>query len=53
MIDFGGVEARRIRLVNDEERHAWVLFSEFQVYPYVEDHTEVICTDRWTVYQGY
>lgn len=52
VIDFGGVEARRIRLVNDEQRHAWVLFSEFQVHPYVEDHTEVICTDRWTVYQG-
>lgn len=52
VIDFGGVEARRIRLVNDEQRQAWVLFSEFQVYPYVEDHTEVICTGRWTVYQG-
>ena len=52
VIDFGGVEARRIRLVNDEQRHAWVLFSEFQVYPYVEDHTSIIRTDRWTVYQG-
>lgn len=52
MIDFGGVEARRIRLVNDEQRHAWVLFSEFQVYPYVEDHTSIIRTNRWTVHQG-
>ena len=52
VIDFGGVEARRIRLVNDEQRHAWVLFSEFQVYPYVEDPTRVIYTNNWSIYKN-
>lgn len=51
-VDLEGASARYIRLVNDEQVNKWCRFSEFQVYPYVEDHTEVICTDRWTVYQG-
>lgn len=51
-VDLEGASARYIRLVNDEQVSKWCRFSEFQVYPYVEDHTEVIRTDRWTVYQG-
>lgn len=51
-VDLEGASARYIRLVNDEQVNKWCRFSEFQVYPYVEDHTEVICTGRWTVYQG-
>lgn len=51
-VDLEGASARYIRLVNDEQVSKWCRFSEFQVYPYVEDHTEVICTGRWTVYQG-
>lgn len=51
-VDLEGASARYIRLVNDEQVNKWCRFSEFQVYPYVEDHTEVIRTDRWTVYQG-
>lgn len=52
-VDLEGASARYIRLVNDEQVNKWCRFSEFQVYPYVEDHTEVIRTDRWTVYQGF
>lgn len=51
-VDLEGASARYIRLVNDEQVNKWCRFSEFQVYPYVEDHTSIIRTNRWTVYQG-
>ena len=51
-VDLQGARARYVRIINDAYKKVWCYFSEFQVYPYVEDHTEVICTGRWTVYQG-
>lgn len=35
--NFNGLEARYVRLVNEEEKHVWVIFSEFSVKPYNPD----------------
>ncbi len=51
-VDLQGARARYVRIINDAYKKVWCYFSEFQVYPYVEDHTSIIRTDRWTVYQG-
>ncbi len=53
-LDFNleGVEARYVRLVNDERRAQWAKFSEFAVYEYVEDPTEVIYSEAWRIDQG-
>lgn len=51
-VDLQGARARYVRIINDAYKKVWCYFSEFQVYPYVEDHTSIIRTDRWTVHQG-
>lgn len=51
-INLKGVQARYVRLVNDENRSAWSQFSEFQVYEYVPDPTEVIYTNNWSIHSG-
>ena len=51
-VDLEGVSARYVRLVNDTRKNSWCKFGEFQVFPYVEDTTEVIHSDMWTVSQG-
>ena len=51
-VDLEGVEARYVRIVNTKERNVWVKFSEFDVYEYVEDKTEVIHSEAWKIHQG-
>lgn len=51
-VDLQGARARYVRIINDAYKKVWCYFSEFQVYPYVEDHTSIIRTNRWTVHQG-
>lgn len=51
-VDLEGARARYVRIINDAYKKVWCYFSEFQVYPYVEDQTSLIRTDRWTVHQG-
>ena len=51
-VDLEGASARYIRLVNDEQVNKWCRFSEFQVYPYVEDPTRVIYTNNWSIYKN-
>ena len=36
MVNLKGVNARYVRLVNDERVNKWVKFSEFSVYSYVD-----------------
>ena len=51
-VDLEGASARYVRLVNDTRKANWCKFGEFQVFPYVEDTTEVIHSPLWTIYQG-
>ncbi len=54
-VNLGGVRARYIRLVNDEEVAKWVYFSEFAAYPVTAEakYTGTVTPiDRWVVYNG-
>lgn len=51
-LDLKGAQAQYVRLVNTEQRNQWAKFSEFQVYEYVKDPTEVIYTSNWSIYNN-
>lgn len=51
-VDLEGASARYVRLVNDTRKANWCKFGEFQVFPYMEDTTEVFHSPLWTIYQG-
>lgn len=51
-VDLEGARAQYVRIINDAYKKVWCYFSEFQVYPYVEDQTSIIRTELWSVHQG-